>query len=110
MKHITAIEDLYTLIQDETMLVVYFSNDACNVCKVLKPKIAELLTDEFPKVAFAYVDTGKNPETAGQFRVFSIPTIDIYVDGKEQTRFSRNVTLFEFEAAIERPYKILFSE
>jgi thioredoxin 1 len=110
MKNIYNIEELKATIEKETMLVVYFSNDACNVCKVLKPKINDMLTQLFPKVEFIYVDIEKSPVISGQYRVFSIPTIDIYIEGKEHARFSRNINLFEFERSLQKPYEILFAE
>ena len=90
--------------------MIYFSNEACNVCKILKPKIRELIEMQFPKVEFLYVDIEKSPVISGQYRVFTIPTIDIYVDGKEHARFSRNVTMYDFETAIRKPYDILLAE
>ena len=110
MTTIYNIQELQKLIADETIAIIYFSNDACNVCKVLKPRIAELTAMQFPKAAFVYVDVEKSPVISGQYRVFAIPTIDIYVEGKEHARFSRNVTLFEFERTLDKPYEILFSE
>ncbi len=110
MNTITSIDTLQQRIHEDTMLVIYFSNDACNVCKVLKPKIIELINSTFPNVAFVYVDTEKSPEIAGQFRVFTLPTIDVYVEGRVQQRFSRNVTLYDFESVLQRPYNMLFGE
>lgn len=110
MKSIFSLEELRSLLEKETMLVVYFSSETCSVCKILKPKIKELLELRFPKVELVYVDIEKSPVISGQFRVFSIPTIDLYVEGKEQVRFSRNVTLHDFEAALERPYDLIFSD
>ncbi len=110
MKTIYNLEELQQLIQDATISVIYFSNDACNVCKILKPKIRELLDMQFPKVELVYVDIEKSPVISGQYRVFTIPTIDIYVEGKEHARFSRNVTMHDFEAAIRKPYDILLAE
>jgi thioredoxin 1 len=110
LKTIYNLEELQQLIQDATISVIYFSNDACNVCKILKPKIRELLDMQFPKVELVYVDIEKSPVISGQYRVFTIPTIDIYVEGKEHARFSRNVTMHDFEAAIRKPYDILLAE
>ncbi|MFC2080317.1 thioredoxin family protein [Bacteroidota bacterium] len=110
MKNLYAIQDLKETIENNTMLVVYYSNDACNVCKVLKPKIREMLIQQFPEVELIYIDIEKSPLISGQYRVFSIPTIDIYIEGKEHARFSRNVTLYDFEHAIQKPYEILFTE
>ncbi len=110
MKTIYNLEALRELTETTTISVIYFSNDACNVCKILKPKISELIDMQFPKVEFVYVDIEKSPVIAGQYRVFTIPTIDIYVDGKEHARFSRNVTMHDFAAAIRKPYDILLVE
>ena len=61
----------------------YFSSDTCSVCKVLRPKVSELLTDEFPLFKLYYVNIEQSPLIAGQFRIFSIPTLLVYFDGKE---------------------------
>lgn len=110
MKTIYNLEELQQLIDHATISVVYFSNEACNVCKILKPKIREMIDMQFPKVEFVYVDIEKSPVISGQYRVFTIPTIDVYVDGKEHARFSRNVTMHDFEAAIRKPYDILLAD
>ena len=110
MTEIYSIQDLNAALEANTMAVIYFSNDSCNVCKVLKPKIMELSQAEYPKLELIYIDTEKSPVIAGQFRVFTIPTIDIYVEGKEHMRFSRNVTMHDFQAAIQKPYGALLAE
>lgn len=110
MKTIYNLEELQQLTENATIAVIYFSNEACNVCKVLKPRIRELIDMQFPKVKFVYVDIEKSPVISGQYRVFTIPTIDVYVEGKEHARFSRNVTMHDFEAAIRKPYDILLAE
>ncbi len=107
MENIFMLEEFQSRIKETDILVVYYSNDACNVCKTLKPKIVELLTSDFPAVKKIYIDTEKSPVICGQYRVFSIPTIDIYVMGKEHARFSRNVVMHEFEKAIRKPYEMI---
>jgi thioredoxin-like negative regulator of GroEL len=110
LKTIYNLEELQQFTDGSTISVIYFSNEACNVCKVLKPRIIEMLNMQFPKAAFAYVDIEKSPVISGQYRVFTIPTIDIYVEGREHARFSRNVTMHDFEAAVRKPYDMLFAE
>jgi thioredoxin 1 len=91
MESIYNLEEFQSKINETDIVVAYYSNDACNVCKTLKPKLVELLNTEFPAVKTIYIDTEKSPVISGQYRVFSIPTIDIYVMGREHKRFSRNV-------------------
>ena len=99
---------LQARINSEKGLLLYFSSESCSVCKVLKPKVAGLLQEKFPRMLSLYVDTEKSPVIAGQFRVFTIPTILIYFEAKEQVRFSRNISMHQLEAAIERPYGLIF--
>ena len=107
MGNFYSLEEFQSFIVKEEIVVIYYSNDACNVCKTLKPKIIDLVDSEFPACKHVYIDTEKSPVIAGQYRGFSIPTIDIYVLGKEHARFSRNVVMHEFEDALRKPYDII---
>ena len=94
----------------EPGLLAYFSTDTCNVCKVLKPKVAEMVTNEFPKMKLAYVRSDKLPAAAAQNRVFVAPTILVFFDGQESIRKSRSIGIDELHHEIERPYSMIFSE
>ena len=108
MEGIYSMEALQAVIENEKGVLLYFSSESCSVCKVLKPKVAELLSDKFPLMRSYYVDTEKSPVIAGQFRVFTIPTILIYFEEKEKTRYSRNISMNQLEASIQRPYELVF--
>jgi thioredoxin-like negative regulator of GroEL len=104
------IQELQDKIASKKGVLLYFSSDSCSVCKVLKPKVAELLSEQFPLMVSHYVDTEKSPVIAGQFRVFTIPTILIFFEGKEQERFSRNISMHQLEASLSRPYPLVFAD
>lgn len=108
MESITRLEDYQRQLDSESAVLVYFSHERCNVCKVLKPKVAELLHQNFPKIKQLYCNTELSPEIAGAHSVFAVPTLLIYFEGRETFRFSRNIGLGELEAALERPYKLYF--
>ena len=110
METIDTMSRLQELTGESEGALLYFSNEACNVCKVLKPKVIEMLQEQFPRMEMGYIDTDKSPELSGQHRVFTIPTILIFFQGKEQHRFSRNISLHQLEAAIGRPYGLIFGE
>lgn len=107
-KDLTLMSEIDEAIEKNDALLIYFSAPHCNVCKVLKPKIAELTRNEFPELKLFYVDIDKAPAVSGQFSIFSIPTIMIYFGGKEFLRKSRNIGIAELSMEIERPYSILF--
>jgi len=105
---IKSIKQYNEFIEKNDGVLFYFSHEQCNVCKVLKPKIDELLTNKFPKIKMCYCDTNKLAELAAQNSVFAVPTIIVYFTGKETIRKSRNIGLQELENLISRPYEMIF--
>ena len=108
MEGIYKLDALQSLISEKPGVLLYFSNDMCSVCRVLKPKVEDLLADQFPGIEARYIDIDKSPVLSGQYRVFTIPTILVYFDGREQARLSRNISLHQLTEIIERPYELLF--
>ena len=107
----STINDLDTyndILEKEDAVLVYFSHEQCNVCKVLKPKVAELLENNFPKMKMYYADTVLNPEISGQNKIFSVPTVLAFFGGRETFRKSRSIGINELAEQIERPYGMLF--
>lgn len=93
--------DFYSELKNHEIILGYFSFPECSVCKVLKPKVKKLLQD-YPKVKFHYVDIHRHPEISGQLLVFTVPTVIIFYQGKEMTRFSRHFSLQDLEIALNR--------
>jgi thioredoxin-like negative regulator of GroEL len=108
MEPLYSVDAVHVLTGKSPMALLYFSNDSCSVCKVLKPRVVELLKESFPGLGSGYVDTEKSPLIAGQFRVFTIPTILLFLEGKEHARYSRNLSMHQLEEDIARPYSILY--
>lgn len=106
---IESFEEFLKRKENEPALLAYFSTEVCNVCKVLKPKVEELIQTEFPKIKLAYIKSDKLPEVAAQNQVFAAPTIIIFFDGREYIRKSRNIGIGELQQEIGRPYSMLFS-
>jgi len=108
LKTIQNLDQLNQTISEEKGVVLYFSNEACSVCRVLKPRVKELVDRSYPQMNFYYIDTENSPLIAGQHRVFTIPTILIYFEGREHARLSRNIGMHQLEEAIARPYQMVF--
>ncbi len=96
--------------ESEPALLGYFSTETCNVCRVLKPKVAELIENEFPKIKLVYVKSDVFPEIAAQNRVFAAPTILVFFEGREYIRKSRNIGIGELYQEIQRPYSMIFED
>lgn len=106
---INSIEKFNTFTTENTAAVVYFSTPDCNVCKVLKPKLIEIIESEFPKMKFGYANVAESKELSVQMNVFSVPTILFFFEGKEYIRKARFVNLDELENEIRRIYDAVFS-
>lgn len=96
------------IIESTPMVLTYFSHDTCNVCKVLKPKVEELLKKQFPKIKQLYCNVQTSPEIAASQTVFAVPTLLVWIEGRETYRLSRNIGLLELEETLKRPYNLLF--
>ncbi len=105
---ISSLDEFNEFVKNNGGAVTYFSTPQCNVCKVLKPKLKELLSEHFPKMKFAYVNTVEAEEMAAQNQVFTVPTILFHLDGREFIRKSRNVNLNILAEELERPYNMMF--
>ena len=91
-------------------VILYFTADHCNVCKVLKPAIREMIADQFPKMVFKEINTVEFPDLAAKYQAFSIPLILVFFDGREFFRKGRAMSVKELAADISRPYQMLFDE
>ena len=76
---------------ENSLLLVYFSGINCGVCQTLKPKIETLVKENFPTVNLVEIPTNKAMELAAQFRMFSIPAVMLFVEGREYLREVRNI-------------------
>lgn len=103
------IENINNSIKNNVAVMVYFSAPSCSVCHALKPKLLEALDDNFKDFKVESVDISVEEEIAPHFGVYAIPTVLIYLDGKEFLRKSRHMSVDEIVREIQRPYDIMTS-
>ena len=103
------IEDINNIISENMAVMLYFSAPTCNVCHALKPKLLEAIDENFKEFEIVSVDTSVSQEIAAQFSVFAIPTVLVFLDGREFLRKSRHMSIGEVVNEIKRPYEIMMS-
>lgn len=101
------LEELQNTITTETGVLLYFSGENCNVCHALRPKFKEAFDTHFPLVKQIYLDAHDNAEISAEYQVFSVPTMIVFLDGREFAREGRNVSLHQLVSQLERPYGIM---
>ncbi len=103
------LEVLQKSVRGEVGVLIYFSGENCNVCHALRPKFKELFDAEFPLVKQVYLDAEENSEIAGYYQVLSVPTMLVFLDGREFIREGRSVSLYQLKEKLERPYNMMTS-
>lgn len=103
------IENINNTIKENLAVMLYFSAPTCNVCHALKPKLFEAIEKSFEKFKILSIDISVEQETSAHFSVFTIPTVIVFLDGKEFLRKSRHMSVDEVIREIKRPYEIMTS-
>lgn len=106
MQTLTEIENT---LREKPAVMLYFSAPTCNVCHALKPKLVDAVTSNFDAVEIVSIDISESPEIASHYSVFTIPTLLVFLDGREFLRKSRHMSVGEVVEAFRRPYEIMFS-
>ena len=110
MKTVHNLQQIQNSIDTGEPVLVYFSGENCSVCKVLKPKIEEEVSKNFPKFQLFEVKTDLDKEITSNFTVFSIPTTLIFFESKEFKRVGRNMSIALFIEELKRPYNLMCEE
>jgi len=103
------IENIEQSIKENIAVMVYFSAPTCNVCHALKPKLMEALNENFSEFVVQSVDISVEEDISPHFGVHAIPTVLVFLDGKEFLRKSRHMSVVEVINEIKRPYSIMTS-
>lgn len=109
MKELTSIENVENLIRENGMVFFYFSTEDCSICSSLLPKLDKML-ESYPKVESFHVSIDKVPAASGKFSVFTVPTIIVYVDGREAIREARFISMDVLEEKLSKYYSLFFEE
>lgn len=103
------IESINNLIKENPAVMLYFSAPTCNVCHALKPKLLAAIDENFNQFEIISIDISADADIAPHFSVFAIPTVLVFLDGREFLRKSRHMSVGEVIDSIKRPYEIMFS-
>lgn len=84
----------------EPVLVDFYA-DWCGPCKAMAPIVSELAEEYAGKVKIGKLNVDESPESAAKFRVMSIPTFVILVNGEVKDTIVGTVKKNELAAKIE---------
>lgn len=73
------------VLRSELPVLVDFWAEWCPPCHMIAPILAELASELAGAVAIRKVNTDENPEIGMRYRVMSLPTLMLFVDGEPVT-------------------------
>jgi thioredoxin-like negative regulator of GroEL len=105
MHQITDIERLEKMKSLDAVLIL-FGGKQCNVCRVLRPQLENMLASYYPEMQAAYIDCEVSPDICAQHGVFSLPVVKVYIEGMKITEFARSFSVDQLRQSIYRSYNI----
>ena len=90
------------LIQTDIPVLVDFSAEWCGPCKMMPPILAELKSSIGKKVIIMKMDIDRNPQTARQYSIQSVPTLMLFRNGKVLWRQSGVMLTSQLEQVIKQ--------
>jgi len=94
------IENIDSIIQNHTPLLIDFWAEWCRPCKMFAPVLDEIVQEN--TVWLAKVDIDQNQELADRYEIVSVPTTLVFKDGKLVDRIIGAKPKHTFMKDIER--------
>lgn len=98
---------LTEFIQQHEAVLVLFGAPTCRVCGDIKPHLFEAVKTAYPMMETIYVNCNDEVETCAQRGVFSLPVVQVYLQGQ---KFVEKVRVFSIAALIDelaRPIQLM---
>jgi thiol-disulfide isomerase/thioredoxin len=107
MERLKSIDEIKNIVANNKMSLLYISSESCNVCKIIFPKVEEMLK-AYPAVKAARADIDEMPALSGEYSVFTIPCILVFAEEKEVIREARYINIESIEERIKRYYRMIY--
>lgn len=101
MREYTKLPELKGKIEHHAICLLFIKMANCGVCDVTYEKTTKLL-ESYPQVIGVAASIEKIPSIAGEFLVFTAPTVLLFIEGKEVFRQSRIVAFQQFEEVVKQ--------
>lgn len=93
------LDDVREHIKNERLALVYVYGETCSVCHAVMPQIKPII-EQFSSIKSIQIDTEKFPEVSGEWTVFTVPVILLFLDGKEVLRAARFIEKNKLETQL----------
>lgn len=70
------------VLKSDKPVLVDFWAEWCGPCKMVAPVLEEIATEHADKLRVVKINIDENPQTARNYRIMSVPTMAVFVDGQ----------------------------
>ncbi len=74
------------VLESEAPVLVDFWAEWCGPCRMVSPVVEEIAQEKGNSLKVVKLNIDDNPDTARRYRVMSIPTLMMFVNGNEKKR------------------------
>lgn len=106
MKELLTKSEMDEAIENDVFALFYLSKTKCGVCKSLKPKI-KMIADKYPKLNQYYINLDNDETIIGQYSLFTVPVVLVFVEGRETIREARYMSIEDIDSKIKRISEML---
>ncbi|SEB18167.1 Thioredoxin [Thalassobacillus cyri] len=107
MERFYELEALKVKIAESKIALLYISGANCSVCHSLLPQIEEVVK-KYPELDAYQLEADDVPAVAGEYTIFTVPVVIIFVDGKEVDRKARFVPIEELDHQLSKMIGLIF--
>lgn len=100
--------DIKQELKTHPSVLLYFKNDTCQPCQVLRVKVQELIKNKYENIVMHVLDISEYPEIVSEYNVLSSPTMLLFLDGKEFFRGGIYTSIEELDEKLTRFYSLMF--
>ena len=103
MEHKFTTENFETeVLQSDIPVLVDFYADWCGPCKMMAPVVEKLAEEMEGKLKVGKLNTDENMQIAQQYRVASIPTFMVFVEGRQEASWLGAMSAAELKNKVEQ--------
>ncbi|MBT2214853.1 thioredoxin [Virgibacillus dakarensis] len=103
-KQLTSIAMVKNFVQSHSLTFLFISRPDCSVCHGLFPQVQALMS-HYPEIKLGHISADQVTEIAGEFSIFTVPVLLLFVEGKEYLREARIVHLQLLDEKVDKIYK-----
>lgn len=100
-EQLTSMEAINNFIHNNQLALLFVSQPNCSVCHGLMPQV-QILMENYPEINLGHINALDVAEFAGQFSIFTVPVILLFVEGREYIREARIVHMDLFANKINK--------